>query len=62
MLRPTLILILGALIAALSGCAGHKELKAPCRAESRMSIFSSAAIAADLGCGPLVRQDGVSVF
>jgi len=62
MLRPTLILTLGALIAAASGCAGHKELKSPCPAETSMSLFSSAAVAAGLDCGPLIRQDGVSVF
>jgi hypothetical protein len=43
MLRPTFVLALGALLATVSGCAGHKELKAPCSAQNNASFFSSAA-------------------
>ncbi|OEC93603.1 hypothetical protein [Rhizobium sp. YK2] len=51
-----------AAFAALPGCAGHKELKAPCSA-SAGSIFSSSAFATDLtACGPMVRQNSVTVF
>jgi hypothetical protein len=60
--RSVLALALGALLATISGCAGHRELKAPCSAENSPSLFSSAAFAAEIDCGPLVRQDGVSMF
>lgn len=56
-------LILGGLatmLAALSACAGHKELKAPCAETS--ALFSSTAYAEDTSCGPLVRQHGVSLL
>ncbi|WP_037155802.1 hypothetical protein [Rhizobium freirei] len=62
MRRPTLVLVLGALLAAASGCAGHKELKAPCSAQNTASFFSSAAYAAETHCGPLIRQNGVTMF
>lgn len=50
------------LLTALSGCAGHKELRAPCSNDQISGHFSSVAYAADKDCGPLVRQAGVSVF
>ncbi|UWU26031.1 hypothetical protein N2601_32405 (plasmid) [Rhizobium sp. CB3060] len=62
MLRCTIVLALGALLASVSGCAGHKELKAPCSAQLSPSFFSSAAYAAETDCGPLIRQDGVTMF
>lgn len=62
MLRSTLALALGALLATVSGCAGHKELKAPCSAQMRPSFFSSAAYATETDCGPLIRQDSVTLF
>lgn len=62
MLRPTLALALGTLLVAISGCAGHKELKAPCSPQNNTSFFSSAAYAAETDCGPLIRQDGVTTF
>ncbi|WP_349963400.1 hypothetical protein [Rhizobium sp. ZPR3] len=59
------VIVLGmgmAAFAALPGCAGHKELKAPCSAAAG-SIFSSSAFATDLtACGPMVRQNGVTVL
>jgi hypothetical protein len=62
MLRSIFVLALGTLLVAVSGCAGHKELKAPCAAEKSASLFSSAAFATEAACGPLIRQDGVSMF
>jgi hypothetical protein len=62
MLRSTFVLALGALLATVSGCAGHNELKAPCSARDNTSFFSSAAYAAETDCGPLVRQNGVTIF
>ena len=62
MLRSTLVLALGTLLVVISGCAGHKELKAPCAAQNNASFFSSVAFAAETACGPLIRQDGVSMF
>lgn len=62
MLRATFVVALSAILATISGCAGHRELKAPCSAENSPSLFSSAAFAAETDCGPLVRQDGVSMF
>ena len=62
MLRSTLALALGALLATVSGCAGHKELKAPCSADTHASFFSSAAYATEADCGPLIRQDSVTLF
>ncbi len=51
-----------AAFAALPGCASHKELKAPCTA-SAGSIISSSAFATDLSaCGPMVRQNSVTVL
>lgn len=52
-----------ATFAALPGCAGHKELKAPCSAETS-SFFSSQAYASGVndGCGPMVRQQAVTIF
>jgi len=61
MLRSALVLVLGVLLATVSGCAGHKELKAPCSAEIKAGFFS-AAFATDADCGPLIRQDGVTTF
>jgi hypothetical protein len=62
MLRSTFVLALGALLATVSGCAGHKELKAPCSAENNAGFFSSVAYATDADCGPMIRQDGVTIF
>lgn len=62
MLRATFVLALSAILATISGCAGHKELKAPCSAQNNTGFFSSAAYAADTDCGPLVLQDGVTMF
>ncbi|SCB40518.1 hypothetical protein [Rhizobium hainanense] len=51
-----------AAFAALPGCASHKELKAPCSA-SAGSMFSSSAFATDLtACGPMVRQNSVTLI
>ncbi|MBO9101984.1 MULTISPECIES: hypothetical protein [unclassified Rhizobium] len=45
---------------ALPGCAGHKELKAPCSAGIGSILFSQAyAGGIDDHCGPMVRQRGV---
>ncbi|NTA59805.1 hypothetical protein G6L32_14275 [Agrobacterium tumefaciens] len=61
-----IITILAAAVAAtaLSACAGHRELKAPCADDQGIvsSLLSSPAFASDVNCGPLVRQDGVSVL
>jgi hypothetical protein len=62
MFRSTFVIALGALLATVSGCAGHKELKAPCSAQNNATLFSSAAFATEADCGPLIRQDGVSMF
>ena len=66
MLRSLLVLTLGGFLATASGCAGHKELKAPCPDDKSARLFSSVAYAANpvatSDCGPLIRQDGVSVF
>lgn len=53
---PFLALAVAA-FAALPGCAGHKELKAPCSA-GLSSVFSSQAYASGAidRCGPMVRQ------
>jgi hypothetical protein len=51
-----------AAFAALPGCAGHKELKAPCSASTE-TMFSSSAFATDLtACGPMVRQSSVTLI
>ncbi|API56801.1 hypothetical protein BMW22_35940 (plasmid) [Rhizobium leguminosarum] len=54
-----LALVLAA-FAALPGCAGHKELKAPCSRQSA-NFLSSDAYAGDglPSCGPMVRQSNV---
>ncbi|NTI46137.1 hypothetical protein G6M06_32490 [Agrobacterium rhizogenes] len=59
---PFLALAVAA-FAALPGCAGHKELKAPCSA-GISSVFSSQAYASGIGdrCGPMVRQEAVTIF
>lgn len=65
MKRRLRVLVLGvamAAFAALPGCASHKELKAPCSA-SGGSIISSSAFATDLtACGPMVRQNSVTLI
>ena len=52
-----------ATFAALPGCAGHKELKAPCSPQTS-SVFSSQAYASgnNDSCGPMVRQDAVTIL
>ena len=48
-----------------SGCAGHKDLTAPCAEhDSTIAIpfLSSIAFASDISCGPMVRQSGVNIF
>lgn len=62
MLRSILVFALGALLVTVSGCAGHKELKAPCSAQNHPGLFASIAFAAETDCGPLIRQNGVSIF
>ncbi len=59
---PFLALVVAA-FAALPGCAGHKELKAPCSA-GLGSVFSSQAYASGVNdrCGPMVRQEAVTIF
>ncbi|WP_180227309.1 hypothetical protein [Rhizobium rhizogenes] len=59
---PFLALAIAA-FAALPGCAGHKELKAPCSAETS-SVFSSQAYAGGIDdrCGPMVRQKAVTIL
>jgi hypothetical protein len=72
MLKVPFLALAVAAFAALPGCAGHKELKAPCSVGIR-SIFSSQAYASGVAdrCGPMVRQlsvigndnrDGVTIF
>ncbi len=64
MLKLFTILCAALAISLFSGCAGHKDLRAPCAATDGAitSLFSSLAFASDVSCGPLVRQSGVSVF
>ncbi|NTG38895.1 hypothetical protein G6K91_32035 [Agrobacterium rhizogenes] len=59
---PFLALVVAA-FAALPGCAGHKELKAPCSAETS-SVFFSPAYASGVNdrCGPMVRQEAVTIL
>lgn len=63
-LRHISIIAVAIAIAALSACAGHKELKAPCANDGATvsALFSSIAFASDVSCGPMVRQDGVTVL
>lgn len=62
MLGSLRILSLASLLLMGSGCAGHKELKAPCASEKATALLSSVAFADETSCGPMVRQTGVSVF
>ncbi|MDR6100494.1 hypothetical protein QE369_000672 [Agrobacterium larrymoorei] len=62
MWRTLFIVLLSVLLLTASGCAGHKELKAPCGADETAFVPSSSAYAASTPCGPLIRQSGVSVF
>lgn len=52
-----------AAFAALPGCAGHKELKAPCSVQTS-TLFSSQAFAGESegACGPMVRQQAVTIL
>jgi len=63
-LKLLTILCAALAISLFSGCAGHKDLRAPCAVtEGAMTtFFSSFAFASDVSCGPLVRQSGVSMF
>ena len=56
-LKVLFLALAAAAFAALLGCAGHKELKAPCTA-GISSVFSSQAYAGGINdsCGPMVRQ------
>jgi hypothetical protein len=52
-------------LTVFSGCAGHKDLTAPCAEHDstvEIPLFSAIAFASDISCGPMVRQNGVSVF
>lgn len=62
MFRVPLLALVAAIFAALPGCAGHTELKAPCSRETS-SVFGSQAHAADNmdRCGPMVRQLSVII-
>lgn len=62
-IRSLTLVSIAVVLAALSGCAGHRELKAPCAAGLR-NAFSSAAYAAGTAspCGPLVRQQSVTLL
>ncbi len=62
MRRSFSILILSLLLLTASGCAGYKERKAPCGPKETAAIPFSSAYAATTPCGPLIRQNGVSVF
>ncbi|NTG77900.1 hypothetical protein G6M02_31675 [Agrobacterium rhizogenes] len=63
MLKVPFLALAVAAFAALPGCASHKELKAPCSA-GISSVFSSQAYASGIGdrCGPMVRQEAVTIF
>lgn len=60
--RVLLLAVTIAAFAALPGCASHKELKAPCSAQTS-SFFSSQAYAGTNSdsCGSMVRQLSVIV-
>lgn len=61
-LRVVMLGVAMAAFAALPGCASHKDLKAPCSA-SAGSMFSSSAFATDVTtCGPMVRQNSVTLI
>ncbi|MCD2174946.1 hypothetical protein [Rhizobium sp. C4] len=64
MLKLLTVFCVSMALTVFSGCAGHKDLRAPCATpESAMtSLFSSSAFASSVSCGPLVRQSGVSMF
>ncbi|NTG05117.1 hypothetical protein G6L30_33920 [Agrobacterium rhizogenes] len=61
--RVSFLALAVAALAALPGCAGHKELKAPCSA-GISSVFSSQAYAGGVTdrCGPMVHQQSVTIF
>lgn len=63
MLKVPFLALVVAAFAALPGCAGHKELKAPCSA-GISSVFSSQAYASGVNdrCGPMVRQGAVTIL
>lgn len=62
-LKILFLALVATTFAALLGCAGHKELRAPCSAAIR-SVFSSQAYAAGINdsCGPMIRQQSVTIF
>lgn len=63
MLKTLTILSTALALTVFSGCAGHKDLTAPCAEhDSAIPLFSAIAFASDTSCGPMVRQNGVSVF
>lgn len=64
MLKLLTVFCVALALTVFSGCAGDKDLRAPCAtSESGMaSLFSSPAFASSVSCGPLVRQSGVSIF
>jgi hypothetical protein len=63
MLKVPFLALVAAAFAALPGCAGHKELKAPCSV-GVSSVFSSQAYASGAidRCGPMVRQLSVIAY
>lgn len=64
MLKLLTVFCVALALTVFSGCAGHKDLRAPCAApkSAMISLFSSSALASSVSCGPLVRQSGVSTF
>ena len=65
MLKALSIISAALALTVFSGCAGHTDLTAPCTEHDSavaIPLFSSPAFASDASCGPMVRQNGVSVF
>jgi hypothetical protein len=65
MLKVLTILSAALALTVFSGCAGHKDLTAPCSEHDSaiaIPLFSAIAFASDTSCGPMVRQNDVSVF
>ena len=65
MLKALSIFSAALALTVFSGCAGHKDLTAPCNEHDSTIVIpfiSSIAFASDTSCGPMVRQSGISVF